>query len=94
MRILKNTCRLAISVFMIAAMNAVIGCSEVNEEEEYLKESILGMWKTYSLGDELCLTNERAINEYLPDGKYVYTIFTNGLWFCGEVGSYTVSGIS
>lgn len=92
MKIFKNFCRLAISFLMIAAMSTVVSCSKVDDEEENVRNNILGVWKTYSLGDELCLTNERAINEYLPDGKYVYTIFTNGLWFCGEVGSYTVSG--
>lgn len=92
MRIVKNFCRLTMSFFLIAAMSAVIGCSKADEDEENVKENIIGAWKTYSLENKLCLTNERAINEYLPDGKYIYTIFANGLWFCGEVGSYTVSG--
>ena len=92
MKIVRIIYRLAMPLFVLTALNAVAGCSKEDREEENIKKNILGVWKTYSLEGELCLTNERAVNEYLPDGKYVYTIFANGLWFCGETGSYTISG--
>lgn len=92
MKIVRIIYRLAMPLFVLAALNAVAGCSKEDREEENIKKNILGVWKTYSLEGEPCLTNERAVNEYLPDGKYVYTIFANGMWFCGEVGTYTVSG--